>query len=153
LFFPETRDFFLSDADIFQFGGLNQENGMPFFSRRMGIINTGEALDLKFGAKMTGRVGDLNVGMLSTHIEGKHELDSQDLSVLRVSTGVLSESRAGFIITDGDPNSNSGSRLYGTDFQYRNSFIGGSNVLIADAWLQKSENPGVDGDDLAYGLR
>ncbi|MGP1609665.1 MAG: DUF5916 domain-containing protein, partial [Burkholderiales bacterium] len=85
LFYPETRDFFLNDADIFQFGGLNQENGIPFFSRRMGIINTGEQLDLKFGAKMTGRVGPLNLGVISTHIEGKHELDAQDLTVLRAS--------------------------------------------------------------------
>ncbi len=153
LFFPETRDFFLNDADIFQFGGLNQENGIPFFSRRMGIINTGEALDLKFGAKMTGRVGDLNVGVISTHIEGKHELDSQDLSVVRVSTGVLGESRVGMIFTDGDANSNEGSRLYGSDFQYRNSNMFGGNVLIGDAWVQKSDNPGVDADDMAYGLK
>jgi hypothetical protein len=153
LFFPETRDFFLNDADIFQFGGLSQENGIPFFSRRMGIINTGEQLDLKFGAKMTGRIGDLNLGMISTHIAGKHELDSQNLSVLRVSTGVLSESRVGMIITDGDANSNNGSRLYGSDFQYRNSNLPGGNVIIGDAWVQKSDNPGVDDDDLAYGLK
>lgn len=153
LFFPETRDFFLNDADIFQFGGLNQENGIPFFSRRMGIINSGEALDLKFGAKMTGRVGGLNLGMISTLIEGKHELESQNLSVLRASMGVLSESRVGMIVTDGDANANSGSRLYGSDFQYRNSNLPGGNVIIGDAWVQKTENPGVEGDDLAYGVQ
>ena len=153
LFYPETRDFFLNDADIFQFGGLNQENGIPFFSRRMGIINTGEQLDLKFGAKMTGRVGPLNLGFISTHIEGKHELDAQDLTVLRASTGVLAESRIGMIVTDGDANSNNGSRLYGTDFQYRNSNLPGGNVIVGDAWVQKSENPGIDGDDLAYGVK
>ena len=32
LFFPERRDFFLQDADIFQFGRL-QQDGRPFFSR------------------------------------------------------------------------------------------------------------------------
>lgn len=154
LFFPETRDFFLNDADIFQFGGLNQENGIPFFSRRMGIINTGEQLDLKVGAKMTGRVGPLNLGFISTHIEGKHELEAQDLTVLRASTGVFSESRIGMIVTDGDPNSNDGSRLYGSDFQYRNSnLFGGGNVVVGDVWLQKSDNPGIDDDDMAYGLK
>jgi hypothetical protein len=153
LFYPETRDFFLNDADIFQFGGLNQENGIPFFSRRMGIINTGEALDLKFGAKMTGRVGPLNLGFISTHIEGKHELDAQDLTVVRGSTGVLDESRVGFIVTDGDPNSNNGSRLYGGDFQYRNSNLPGGNVLVGDVWVQKSDNPGIDDDDLAFGMK
>ena len=153
LFYPETRDFFLNDADIFQFGGLNQENGIPFFSRRMGIINTGEALDLKFGAKMTGRVGPLNLGFISTHIEGKHALEAQDLTVVRGSTGVLDESRVGFIVTDGDPNSNNGSRLYGGDFQYRNSNLPGGNVFVGDVWVQKSDNPGIDDDDLAYGMK
>ena len=52
LFFPEKRDFFLADADIFEFGriggniGFGQrptlpqqtfENGRPFFSRRLGL--------------------------------------------------------------------------------------------------------------------
>ncbi len=153
LFYPETRDFFLNDADIFQFGGLNQENGIPFFSRRMGIINTGEAVDLKFGAKMTGRVGPLNLGFISTHVDGKHELDAQDLTVVRASTGVLDESRIGMIVTDGDPNSNNGGRLYGGDFQYRNSNLPGGNVIVGDAWVQKSDNPGIDDEDLAYGLK
>ena len=35
LFFPEKRDFFLQDVDIFSFGGLRR-NGIPFFSRRIG---------------------------------------------------------------------------------------------------------------------
>ncbi len=153
LFYPETRDFFLNDADIFQFGGLNQENGIPFFSRRMGIINTGEAVDLKFGAKMTGRVGPLNLGFISTHVDGKHELDSQDLTVVRASTGVLDESRIGMILTDGDPNSNNGGRLYGSDFQYRNSNLPGGNVIVGDAWVQKSDNPNIDDDDMAYGVK
>lgn len=153
LFFPETRDFFLSDADIFQFGGLNQENGIPFFSRKMGILNNGSVVPLEFGTKMTGRVGQLNVGLINSQMEGQHSLDSQSLSVLRVSTGVLSESRVGMIYTDGDANANSGSRLYGTDFQYRNSNINGGNVVVGDAWVQRSENPGVEDDDLAWGLR
>ena len=153
LFFPETRDFFLSDADIFQFGGLNQENGIPFFSRKMGILNNGSTVSLDFGTKLTGRVGDLNVGLLNTQMEGQHALDSQSLSVVRVSTGILSESRVGMLVTDGDANSNNGSRLYGADAQYRNSNVLGGNVIIGDAWVQKSENPGINDDDMAWGLR
>ncbi|MBW2316720.1 MAG: carbohydrate binding family 9 domain-containing protein, partial [Deltaproteobacteria bacterium] len=36
LFFPETRDFFLEESGIFEFGDL-EENGRPFFSRRVGL--------------------------------------------------------------------------------------------------------------------
>ena len=42
LFFPEKRDFFLQDADIFEFGGL-EANGRPFFSRRIGLSDEGDA--------------------------------------------------------------------------------------------------------------
>ncbi len=153
LFFPETRDFFLSDADIFQFGGLSQENGIPFFSRRMGILDNGESPQLKFGGKLTGRVGDLTVGVLNTQVDASSTTDAKSLSVMRVSTGVLSESRVGFIMTDGDPNSNNDSRLYGTDFEYRNSNLPGGNVITTDAWLQQSENPGISDDDMAYGVK
>lgn len=153
LFFPETRDFFLNDADVFQFGGLSQENGIPFFSRKMGILNNGSTVPLEFGSRLTGRVGGLNVGLLNTQMEGQHELDSQSLSVVRVSTSVLDESRVGMIYTDGDPNSNNDSSLYGADFQYRNSNMPGGNVIIGDAWVQKSDNPGISDDDMAWGMR
>ncbi len=36
LFFPEKRDFFLNDADLFEFGRVAQ-NGRPFFSRKIGL--------------------------------------------------------------------------------------------------------------------
>ena len=64
LFFPEKRDFFLQDADIFEFGGL-EENGRPFFSRRIGLSDDGEPIDLEVGGKLTGRVGRWNIGVLS----------------------------------------------------------------------------------------
>ena len=64
LFFPEQRAFFLQDSDIFEFGRLQQENGMPFFSRRIGLDDDGGALTLDAGVKMTGRAGPLNIGVL-----------------------------------------------------------------------------------------
>ncbi len=64
LFFPEKRDFFLQDADIFEFGGLEQ-NGRPFFSRRIGLSDDGEPIDVEVGGKLTGRVGRWNIGALS----------------------------------------------------------------------------------------
>ena len=72
LFFPEKRDFFLQDVDIFSFGGLggggnfnNNQNGIPFYSRRIGLSSSGQAVDIDAGLKMTGRVGEWNVGALA----------------------------------------------------------------------------------------
>ena len=52
LFFPETRDFFLENSGIYQFGGRqNASQDMRlFFSRRIGLSDAGEAIPI---AKMT----------------------------------------------------------------------------------------------------
>lgn len=62
IFLPEQRDFFLQDADIFRFGGL-EGNGTPFFSRRIGLDEDGEPVQLNLGAKVTGRIGRFNLGV------------------------------------------------------------------------------------------
>ena len=53
LFFPEKRDFFLQDVDIFSFGGLRR-NGIPFFSRRIGLSRSGQPVDLECGREAHG---------------------------------------------------------------------------------------------------
>ena len=77
LFFPEKRDFFLREADIFEFGGIGgqrqssipglntAQNGRPFFSRRIGLSTTGEIVDLDYGGKISGRIGRWELGALS----------------------------------------------------------------------------------------
>ena len=66
LFFPERRDFFLQDAGIFEFAGL-EGNGIPYFSRRIGRLD-GEVLKLDGGLKLTGRQGPLSFGGLHVRI-------------------------------------------------------------------------------------
>lgn len=46
LFFPEKRAFFLQDANYFRFGGI-QTSPLPFFSRKIGLSDEGEPIDLK----------------------------------------------------------------------------------------------------------
>jgi hypothetical protein len=173
LFFPEKRDFFLQDADIFEFGridgggsgggfggggggggngGGGGQNGMPFFSRRIGLGPTGQPLDLNVGAKLTGRAGRLNVGALAVNQDGFDDVEDSDLFVGRLSANILGESNAGFIFTEGDPLSNLDARTFGTDFNYRNTRLSGNKVLEANAWAQETDNEGVTGDNHAYGF-
>jgi hypothetical protein len=92
LFFPEKRDFFLQDADIFEFGGLEQ-NGRPFFSRRIGLSDEGEPVDLDVGGKLTGRIGRFNIGVLSVRQDGiGTTLPADNATVGRVSANLLEES-------------------------------------------------------------
>lgn len=56
LFFSEKRAFFLQDTNYFNFGGI-QASPLPFFTRKIGLSNTGEPIDLIGGMKLTGRSG------------------------------------------------------------------------------------------------
>jgi len=151
LFFPEKRDFFLQDAGIFEFGNIDT-NGRPFFSRRIGLAEDGEAIDLVGGAKLTGRVGRFNIGALAIRQDTFGDLDATDLFVARGSRNVLGESAVGFIFTHGDPGSNDSNSLLGVDFLYRNSDGPFGQIVTANLWAQQSETPGLDADDRAYGV-
>jgi len=152
LFFPETRDFFLQDNGIFQFGGLEEENGIPFFSRRVGRIED-ELVDLEVGLKVTGRQGPLNFGALQVRTEETSDLDWSNLSVVRVQANVMEESQLGVIMTSGDPKHDVDNAVYGADFRYRNSAFRGSNILTGDLWVQKSQTSGKHGRDHALGAQ
>lgn len=150
LFFPEKRDFFLQDAGIFEFGNID-ENGKPFFSRRIGLSGGGVPVALDGGVKLTGRVGDFSIGALAIRQDEFDDIDATDLVVLRGSKNVLGESSAGFIVTHGDPASNTGNSVIGADFLYRNSDGPFGEIFTSNLWAQKSDTPGLPGDDFALG--
>ncbi len=152
LFFPEKRDFFLQDAGIFEFGNIDT-NGRPFFSRRIGLSGGGEPIGLEGGVKLTGRIGDFNVGALAIRQEADGEIDATDLFVARGSYNVLEESAVGFIMTHGDPGSNDTNSVLGVDFLYRNSDGPFGEILTGNFWAQQSRTSGVSGDDSAFGAR
>ena len=62
LFFPEKRPFFLENAATFQFGQPQQVD--LFFTRRVGLSRLGEPIDILGGARLSGKVGRYNVGVM-----------------------------------------------------------------------------------------
>lgn len=165
LFFPEKRDFFLNDSDLFQFGnisamsrgnnatsGASRENARPYFSRKIGLSSTGQPVDIEYGGRISGRVGRWNIGTLAIRQDATQNVDASDLFVSRVSANVLSNSSVGFILTDGDPGSNRDNSVYGADFSYLNNTLPGGNSVEADIWYQRSDTPGLVGDDASYGF-
>jgi len=150
LFFPEKRDFFLKDSDIFQFGNLGEEQ--PFFSRRIGLSLTGEPVDLDVGAKISGRIGQWNLGALAIRQGEFENIKPTDLMVARVTRNVLEESSAGILMTYGDPTSNLGNTLFGADFRYLNTRLSEGRTITGEAWFQKSDTDGLSGDDIAWGI-
>lgn len=87
LFFPERRQFFLENADIFSNAGFG--NASPFFSRRIGIgenVNSGENVQVPilFGARLSGRINqDWRMGVLNmtTAKSEKFGLDATNFTV------------------------------------------------------------------------
>ena len=160
LFFPEKRDFFLQDVDIFSFGGIgggnsnfNAPNGIPFYSRRIGLNSrTGQPVDIDVGAKMTGRVGQWNVGALAVQQGDIPGLEGQSLFVGRAAANVLSESSIGGIFTYGDPNSDTDNYLAGMDFRYQNTRFSDRYTMRGNAWYQQTDTDDRSGDDKAFGV-
>ena len=166
LFFPEQRAFFLQDTDIFEFGriggrssdvnqsvsGPSRENGRPFFSRRLGLSDSGQPVDLDYGGKLSGRIGPWSVGGLAVRQTDFEDVAGSDVFVGRASMSILDESAVGFIVTDGNPRSNLDNSVTGVDLRYLNSRFGNSRVLEADAWFLQSDTEGLSGDDRAFGL-
>lgn len=171
LFFPEKRDFFLRDVDIFEFGqigsgGFNnlsgtgsaaitnpaRQNARPFFSRRIGLSASGEAIDLDGGVKMSGRVGDWNLGTLVIRQDEGAGLDSEDVFVGRTVRNVGSRTQLGAIVTDGNPQGDADNRLVGADIRYRNTAFRG-NTVEWSAYYEETDTEGLANEDNAsYGV-
>ena len=151
LFFPERRDFFLQDSGIFTFGGMRNENGIPFFSRRIGLDAFGQAVTLPVGGKLSGRVGRFNFGALDVQ-QGSHgDVGAQNLAVGRVSVNVLEQSTVGMIVTNGDPLEDRANTLVGTDFNYRSLDLIPGRVVAANFWSQQSFSGGESARQGAWG--
>jgi len=171
LFFPEKRDFFLRDVDIFEFGqigsgGFNnqsgtgsaaittpaRQNGRPFFSRRVGLSPTGESIDLDAGAKLSGRMGDWNLGTLVIRQGESPSLDAQDVVVGRVVRNVGSRMQVGAIVTDGNPQADLDNSLVGADIRYRNTNFHGNTIELSSYYHETDTEGSTNDNNASYGI-
>jgi hypothetical protein len=157
LFTPETRDFFLQDVAAFEFGGRNfarnsqdrgNNNGRPFFSRNIGL-SSGTPVSLVVGDKLSGSYGGFDIGALTVLTDKTPTSPGQVLSVARVTHPVFSESRVGFVFTNGDPTGLSRNTVAGLDFEYLDSNFLGPNIFQADAYYEHSSSSKKGNDDSA----
>ncbi|HEX4916134.1 MAG TPA: DUF5916 domain-containing protein [Vicinamibacterales bacterium] len=103
LFFPEKRPFFLENASTFQFGNPQQID--LFFSRRIGLSATALPIDIRGGARLSGKVGGWNVGLLNIQADevedvlGNNIGSANNFSVLRMQREI-GRSSYGFIFVN-----------------------------------------------------
>jgi hypothetical protein len=154
LFFPEKRTFFLDAADIFSFGiGLGGESLLPFFSRRIGLVE-GQEVPVLAGLKTTGRSGGTNFGGLVVRTREEDGVaPAATMGVLRLQQNVLAESRVGLLVTAGDPLARSGSLEVGADFTYQTSRLFGRRNFMAGVWGLITRREDLQGDRTAFGFK
>lgn len=128
LFFPEKREFFLENAGIFEFGtpappGMQPPLMKAFFSRRIGLAG-GQEVPIDLGARLTGRAGAWNLGLLTVGTElvaagDRSAIPATQHSVFRLKRDLGERSSVGMIYTELDPRAGEGNRLYGVDVDYK----------------------------------
>ena len=119
IFLPEKRPFFLENSGIFQFG--SGDSTQLFFSRQIGIDPvTGQQVPLDVGAKLTGSIGNYDIGLLDAKTRASGPIPYANYLVARVKRRVLSESYIGGIYVDKESGNplDSSNRAAGLDYNF-----------------------------------
>ncbi len=104
IFFPERRQFFLENADLFSSYG--NRGTRPFFSRRIGVAKdtaTGQNVQnpIPIGARLSGKLNNnLRLGLLSIQAgrDKDNGLPSYNYSVLTLQQKILNRSNISFLL-------------------------------------------------------
>ncbi len=153
LFFPEKRSFFLEGSDIFAFGFGGESDVIPFFSRRIGLVEGG-SVPLDVGLKINGRLDGTSVGALVVRTgDGDTLATAATMSVVRIRQNVLRESSVGLIGAVGDPLGRGGSWTVGSDATFQTSHFGGDKNLSVGLWGLVMHRDSLRGDRTAAGVR
>jgi hypothetical protein len=149
LFFPEKRAFFLENAGQFSVGSPGEVD--LFFSRRIGLGEDGSVVPIIGGARVSGKVGQTNVGLLSMFTEDIESagITENNFSVARVnhnfgnsrsSLGGIFVNRQGLAGLDDDYN-----RVFAIDGKW-----GIGNKAEVNGFFAKSTTPSIGEKDHAF---
>ncbi len=149
LFFPEKRPFFLENAGQFTVGSPGEVD--LFFSRRIGIGEDGLLVPIIGGARLSGKVGQTNIGFLSMFTDDVDAVGieknnftvarvNQDFPKSRSSLGGVFINRAGLGDLDNDYN-----RVFAADGK-----LGLGKKAQITGFIAKSTTPGIEKKDHAY---
>ncbi len=94
LLFPEKRQFFLENSDLFSNYGY--ESVTPFFSRRIGLD-----APVLAGARLTGKIGkDLRIGLMNMTTRETDDFAVRNFTVASVQQKLFARSNIGFIFVN-----------------------------------------------------
>lgn len=159
LFFPERRQFFLENADLF--GDYGFRSIRPFFSRRIGIAtdSLGRSSNnrIVYGARLNGNINDdLRVGLLNMQTATEDEVGypGQNYTVATVQQKVFSRSNIAAIFVNRQTTGQVGrsnsiadyNRVLGLDYNLASS----DNKWTGKAFYHQSFSPNKTGDNKTF---
>ncbi len=97
VFFPERRQFFLENANVFNPSVTNWIR--PFFSRRIGLDESGNPIPLDGGLRLTRRSSTQEFGVLAMSQQALGASPESRFGVARYSRNVSGQSRLGGMVT------------------------------------------------------
>ena len=147
LLFPEKRQFFLENNDLFS--GYGYSTVTPFFSRRIGLD-----APVLAGARLSGKIGsNLRIGFMSMTTEETTNYLSRNYTVLSVQKKVFARSNFGFIFVNkeyfGKPEEKQMfNRVFGFDYNLASS----NNFWSGKLFYHRSFQPGNPDNQYAEGV-
>jgi len=142
LFFPEKRQFFLENAGVFNFsmGGDSGNGDLLFFSRQIGIDPiTGIEVPVNGGAKVTGSLGNFEIGAMEVNTRQLGPNPSANYAVMRVKRSLWGGSYVGVMGID---------KRSGNPFDSFNQTTGADtrlvffNNLVVNGYAAQTRTPG-----------
>jgi hypothetical protein len=149
LFFAEKRPFFLENAQLFQLG--QPQSIDLFFSRRIGLLATGEPVDIVGGGRLSGKLGGYNVGLLNMQTDaavdrrtGATLAPANNFSVLRLQREVGRSNVGAMFVGRAATGARAGiedyNRAYGADVNWQATTNG-----RFFAFLARTDSPAAKG--------
>ena len=158
LFFPEKRPFFLENAGAFTVNaasasGRNLGQTELFFSRRIGIDDTGAQIPIAAGARLSGKVFDtVTVGVLNMQTEAPAGGAGNNFTVTRLRQDLPNRSSIGGLFINRQA---TGPQALGSDYNRTYALDGrwgiGQNGLV-QGFVGGTQTPGREGRDHALSL-
>ncbi len=133
--FNEKRDFFLEGSAVYSFA--NYSGVYPFFSRRIGI-SEGNQIPIAYGGRLTGQVGNYEIGMVTAQTEAVGTVPAENFNVARVKKSLFKESYLGFLYTGRSSSTDSVYKdqdLIGVDLDLKTSRFRGDKNLDFQAFF------------------
>jgi hypothetical protein len=151
LFFPEKRPFFLENAGLFSVGTPGEVE--MFFSRRIGIAPDGSAVPILGGARLSGKLGGANIGILDMQTQAVQGVTpANNFAVARVNRELPNRSAVGAMIVN---RQGTGDLAPGND--YNRTFVADGRLGIGkyglvSGYAARTASPGITGDQHAFKL-